>query len=98
MTYKTEKRSSIGTDVTYTGRLGYPRIIGFIRRDARDVFHAEGGAFDLGEYRSKIAAKYAVIASFERLGGRTGNPVDTAAKDMSLREAVDYSTAYPITA
>ncbi len=79
MAYTTEKRSSIGTDVIYTGRLGYPRTIGFIRKDAGNVFHAEGGPFDLGEYRSKAAARCAIIASFERLGGRTGNPADTMA-------------------
>ncbi len=98
MAYTSEKRSSIGTDIIYTGRLGYPRIIGFIRKDARDCFHAEGGPFNLGEYRTKIAAKYAVIASFERLGGRTGNPADAAAQNMALREAVDFSDAYPMPA
>ncbi len=79
MAYTSEKRSSIGTDIIYTGRLGYPRIIGFIRKDAASIFHAEGGPFDLGEYGTKTAARFAIIASFERLGGRTGNPADAIA-------------------
>ena len=76
MTYKTEHRTHLGTDVTYTGSLGYPRIIGHITKRAPETFRAEGGPFDLGEYRSKAGAKCAIIASFERLGGRTGTPDD----------------------
>ena len=72
MPYSTSKRTSTGTDIIYTGRLGYPRVIGFVLKKAPDVFLAEGGADALGEYRSLYAAKCAVIASFERLGGRLG--------------------------
>ncbi len=79
MTYSTEKRTTNGTVVIFTGKLGYPRIIGFILKRAPGCFQAEGGPFDLGAYSSKAGAKYAVIASFERLGGRTGNTGDADA-------------------
>ena len=78
MTYRTEHRTHIGTTVIYTGKLG-PRIIGHITKRAPGCFVAEGGPFDLGAYSSLTGAKYAVIASFERLGGRTGNPADANA-------------------
>ena len=76
MTYKTEKRTTDGTTVIYIGKLGYPRIIGYITSTMTGCFLAEGGPFEIGEYNTKTAAKYAIIASFERLGGRTGNPGD----------------------
>ena len=79
MTYRTEKRTTDGTTVTYTGKLGYPRIIGHITKRAAKCYVAEGGPFDLGAYCSLAGAKHAVIASFERLGGRTGNPADAIA-------------------
>jgi len=70
--YSTEKRGTDSTDIIYTGIIGYPRTIGFVNRISGNVFSSEGGAHHLGFYGSKIAAKYAVIASFERLGGRIG--------------------------
>lgn len=63
--YKTESRGVSGRtfDITYNGL--YPRLIGFITKQGRS-WMAERGPINLGKFKTRLQARKAIIAEFER--------------------------------
>ena len=74
MTYKTEKYAATRYDVMYIG--AYPRRIGHIV-GAKDTWLAERGPINLGYFKTKKAAKEAIIAEYERPHSEA-NPIPLA--------------------